>query len=539
MRTIIHNGNIYIGNGNFAQAVAIENGVFTAVGTNEEILATKTTTDNIIDANGNAVTPGFNDSHQHLYGVGVNLESVQLMGVTSIDEIVSRASAFIAQNNIPAGKFVSGRGWNQDYFTGSNALPTRHDMDRISTEHPIVFRRACGHMAVCNTKALEVAGVTRETPQVAGAEFYYDNEGNPNGIFTEHSMALIESHIPAPTIEEIANTIDTAMDYALSHGITTVQTNDVKNENYNDMLEAYRIVYNRNSARIRSYHQCCFTEIESLNSFIADGYKTNKGDDRFKIGPIKLFVDGSLGARTALMRNPYNDDNTTVGIECMTMDQLNEFVSTADRNNCQVAVHAIGDRAIEMVIDAVENVARTGEADPNPNRHGIVHCQITDRPLLDRIKALNVHVLAQPIFIHYDMHIVGDRVGEELASTSYAFGDLHRMGVNISFGTDSPVEDLNTVENLYCAVARKDLRGNPDGGYYPEQAVSLPTAIDLYSAASAYNSFDEGKKGSIAVGQLADLAIFDRDIFANDIEDIKNAKVNLTMVGGEVAFTRN
>lgn len=535
MKTIIFNGNIYIENGTFANAILITDNIVSSFGTNDEILALADENTTKIDANGGAVIPGFNDSHMHLYSLGVALQSVQLYGSTSIDDVISRARKFITDNNVPDGAFVTGRGWNQDYFTDENRMITRHDLDKISTTHPIVFNRACGHLATCNTKALEVCNITRDTPQIDGSEFYYDEDGTPNGVFTENAIKiLLEDNYPTPSIEKRTSLINTAMDYALSQGITSVHTNDISSENYQDMFKAYEEVYASSELRPRSYHQCFFTNPSSYSEFLNAGFKTGFGTDFNKIGPLKMFVDGSLGARTALMRAPYADDNSTKGIECMSQTEINAMVSLATENDCQVAVHAIGDRAIEMVLDGYDTVL----SGSNPQRHGIVHCQITDVPLVKRFTENDILAYVQPIFIHYDMHIVADRVGEELASTSYAFGDMLDLGVRLSYGTDCPVEDLKTMDNLYCATVRKDLQAKPDSGYYPNQAVSIEDAIALYTNASAYASFDEGVKGKLSQGFLADIAILDTDIFNMDLENLRNVTVAKTLVNGKIAYEK-
>ncbi len=325
MRRIIYNGNIFVENGNHVSAICIENDRVLAVGSDEEILAMADEETEQIDAQGNAVVPGFNDTHMHLYSLGVSLRSVQLYGSESITEVIDRARTFIEEKQVPAGTFVRGRGWNHDYFTDENRVLTRHDLDQISTEHPIIFNRACGHMATCNTKALEVCGIDATTPQMDGAEFYYDEDGTPNGVFTEHSIKeMLECHYPVPSVEERTEIINTAIDYALSHGITSVQTNDIAATNFQDMYQAYEGVYAGENARLRSYHQCFFTEAAGFQEFLDAGFHTGFGNDFNKIGPLKTFVDGSLGARTALMRDAYADDTSTKGIACMTQHHLND-----------------------------------------------------------------------------------------------------------------------------------------------------------------------------------------------------------------------
>lgn len=535
MKTIIHNGNIYIEKGVFANALLIENDSVSAFGTNEEILAMSDDATTLIDANGGAVIPGFNDSHLHLYSLGVSLESVKLYGSTSVSEVISRAREFVKENNTPAGEFVVGRGWNQDYFTDEKRMLTKHDLDKISTEHPIVFNRACGHLATCNSKALEVCGITRDTPQIDGSEFYFGEDGEPNGIFTENAIKiLLEDKYPVPSVEKRMQSINTAMDYALTQGITSIHTNDISFENYQDMYTAYSKVHESETPKIKTYHQCFFTNPTSFQGFIDAGFVTGKGDRSNKIGPLKMFVDGSLGAKTALLRNDYACDAGNRGITCMTQDELNAMVTLAHENDFQVGIHAIGDHAIEMVLNGYDSVL-SGE---NPLRHGVIHCQITDRPLVERFLENDILAYVQPIFIHYDMYIVKERVGEELASSSYAFGDMNELGIKLSYGTDCPVEDLSTMDNIYCAVARKDLKSAPASGYYPEQGVCVEDAIDLYTRASAYASFEENEKGTLNKGFVADIAILSEDIFPLDIEKIREVKVLKTIINGQVVYSR-
>ncbi len=533
MKTIIFNGRIYVECHQFVSAILMEDGFVQAIGSDEEILAMQDSDTRLIDAKQKSVLPGFNDSHLHLHGLGLTLQSIRLSGATSIEEVIQISKEFIQTHQIPVGKFVYGRGWNQDYFNDESRMLTKEDLDLISTEHPILLNRACGHLAVCNSKALEVCGIDKNTAQIEGAEFYYGDDGEPNGIFTENAIDLIRDHIPPQTVEEMAQTINIAMDYALRHGITSIQTNDIHAQNYNEMHRAYEMVYEMSCLRPRTYHQSTFFDTELYREFLDKGFVSGSGTMFNKMGPLKIFVDGSLGARTALLNEPYRDDKTTSGIACLSQEQLNQLVEMANQNDCQVIVHGIGDKAIEMILDAyqLKGNARL--------RNGVVHAQITSPAMIERFVAENVVALVQPIFIHYDMHIVAERVGKLLAQTSYAFGDMYRKGVKLNYGTDSPVEDLKPFDNLYCAVARKDLCAQPADGYGIEQAVSLHDAIMLYTHASAYNSFEEDIKGRIVVGNVADCIILDQDIFNQDIELLRHTNVLMTIVNGEICFQKS
>ena len=350
---------------------------------------------------------------------------------------------------------------------------------------------------------------TATPPQPDGASIDRDENGDPNGIVRESgAMAMVNAIVPAKTVADLEKNIRTAMDYALSLGITSVQTNDIKDLNYRKMWEAYEHV-THGERPVRVYHQCCFTAIAYFLAFLNDGFGTHVGDDVNRIGPLKLFVDGSLGARTAKLSRPYADDASTTGITVMDQNYLDAICAIAAANNMSVATHAIGDEAAEMILSAYEKTMRTPS---NPLRNGIIHCQITTPEILERFKKSKILAQVQPIFIHYDKNIVYDRVGKELAETSYAFRTLAEMGVHVSYGTDSPVEDMNPYNNLYCAVTRMSLTGKGDP-YLPDQCVDIYDAIDNYTIESAYCSFDEKKKGRLLPGFMADLVILDRNIF--------------------------
>ena len=533
MNTIYFNGKIYLERDHFATAMLVKDGLIERVGSLEEVSALSNETCERVDLEGKTVIPGFNDSHLHILSVGQALACVVLHGVTSLSGILEKGREFLAANPMEAGDVLIGRGWNQDYFTDESRMPTRYDLDKITTEYPIIYTRACGHICVGNSKALEVAGVTRDTVPTPGGEIYRDENGEPNGLFSENAQGQLTCIVPKETPEKMAKQLSLAMAYAASCGVTSVQTCDIRQDNWKNFNEAFKILYATDKNAIRTYHQSNFNSPKIYKEFIDAGCITGNGDAMFKYGPLKMFVDGSLGARTAYMRAPYADDPSTRGISTMTVEHFDEMVKTADDNGCQVAVHCIGDAAIEMVLNAYDKVIKDHN---NIHRHGIIHCQITDTPLVDRFLENDILANVQPIFIHYDMNVVAQRVGEELASTSYAFGDMFRKGIHTSFGTDSPVEDLNPYENLYCAVTRKRLDGAKE--YLPAQAVDIYDAIDQYTAGSAYCSFEENIKGRIKPDYYADFVVLDRDIFTIPSEEIKNVTALKTVLNGNVIFQR-
>jgi predicted amidohydrolase YtcJ len=277
----------------------------------------------------------------------------------------------------------------------------------------------------------------------------------------------------------------------------------------------------------------CFSDLEAFKERIQKGYHLDENEFNLS-GPLKLFVDGSLGARTAQLRKPYKDDPSTSGIQCMSEEELDHYVSLADQNDVSVAIHAIGDQAMTFVLDAYQKVIKN----ENKLRHGIIHCQITDLPLLHRFKAMDILAYVQPIFLHYDMHIVESRVGKDLASTSYAFKTMEDLKLHVSYGTDSPVEGLNVFQNIHCAIHRQDLKNNPPNGFYPLEKVDLETAIDNYTLGGAYANFQEKHLGRLLEGYKADLVILDKDIFTCDPSTIKDIQVELTMVNGVIVYQK-
>lgn len=534
MSTLIYNANIYVERGVFAQALLIgDDGKIVAVGTEEEVRAACDGHETQYDAQGKTIVPGFNDSHQHLFNTGIALAAVRLQGVTSIAEVIERSRRYIEENHPQPGEVIHGMGWNQDYFTDEHRLLTRHDLDKISTEYPIIFDRACGHILTCNTKALEMAGITTDTVPNAGGAIDQEN-GELTGVVRENARSQVRCLMSERSLETKKRLLRTAIKHANETGVTSVQTCDVRLGDWESTLQAYNEVLTE-TPTLRAYHQFSFMEPKGFQAFLDKGYRTGTGNDFNRIGPLKLFVDGSLGARTAYMRQPYADDPSTRGIATLTEEELDTLVGMAVKNNCGVAIHAIGDAAVENVLNAYDKVCDGS----NPLRLGIVHVQITDRPLLERFTKNDILALVQPIFLHYDTGIVEDRVGKELAATSYAFKTLVNLGVHTSFGTDSPVEDMDPIANLYCAVTRKNLRGEPAGGFHPEECMDIYEAVDAYTIESAYASFDEKVKGRLMKGYLADLVILSDNIFEVPSDDILKVKVDATMVNGQFVYHRH
>ena len=537
MDKVIFNAKVYMERGIFAKAVLVRGEHIALAGTNEEVLAAAEPGAGRIDAGGRLLVPGFHDSHLHLAFFGRAAGSIPAAHVTSISELVERGRGTLDRLRPNPGAVVTGRGWDQEQFTVEKRLPNRYDLDRISTGHAIIISRKCGHMLCCNSKALEMAGIGRPVPAVAGGQIDVDEAGEPTGIFRENAMDLLFRIVPEPGDLEKEAQMEYAMRHALENGLTAVASQDVSGGDMDEVTAVYARLYEK-GLRLRVTQQSGIGCQAHLDEYIHRGYRTGTylHAPFLKMGPVKLFADGSLGSRTALLRAPYKDAPETRGIRVLEPEALDAYVQKAAQNGLQVVVHAIGDGAMDTVLSSFGAVTKAGR---NPLRHGIVHCQITDRPLVFRMAGNDIVALVQPVFLASDMHIAQSRVGRELASTSYAFGTMERMGMHVAYGSDCPVETLNPLKGIACAVLRVDPDDATGEAFFPEERVDVYTAVDSYTRGSAYAAFDEGRMGRIRPGYLADMVLLDRDIFEIPAEEIGDVQVLFTMVGGEMAYQRN
>lgn len=521
-----------------AQGVAIDKGIISAIGSNEHVLSFRDESTLVMDIGGKLLLPGFNDSHMHLLNYGITLMKADLIGSKSIDEVIVRMKKFAISKKIKKEEWLLGRGWNHDLFD-EKKFPTRYDLDKISRDNPICITRACGHVSVVNSKALEIAGITKDTPSIKGGHFDLDLDGEPLGIFRENALSLIYDILPKPEIDEIKEMILKASKRALSEGITSVQTDDLEaitDFDFEGVLTAYRELEMEGKLPIRINQQCLLPKIDKLNRFLKLGYKTGQGSNLFKIGPLKLLVDGSLGARTAYMTEPYADDPSTSGIRVYSQEELDHIVITAHNAGMQIAIHCIGDRAMYMAFNSFERAQKQNPS--SDRRHSIVHCQITDIELLNKFKELEIVAHIQPIFLDYDIHIVEKRIGRKRAKHTYNFKAMIERGVHIACGSDCPVEYFNVLKGIYCAVTRKDLNGFPENGWLKEQRLTVNEALYAFTMGGAYASFEEDIKGSITPGKLGDMVVLSQDIFNIPEDNIKDVKVELTFLGGELLYKR-
>lgn len=521
-----YNGNFYISEGVFASSILVESGKIIAVDSSEE-------GDENIDLKGATVIPGLNDSHLHLHQTGQALNRVDLSIAKSIDEVIRLTRDFMKDH---PKDFFYGRGWNHDYFQdGEVRLLDRHDLDKISRDVPIMLERVCGHVAAVNSKAIEFMEMYADM-RVEGGEIRLGKDGLPNGIITENALAYVKEFIPKERDSEIKSNILQAMDYAVSKGVTSVGSTDYYSDGYIRTVSIITDIYKKGEHKLRYDPQFNFQSMDGLEDYYNNYYLDNSlYNDRYTRGALKVFKDGSLGARTAMLRKNYKDDPSAFGTSAIDNEVLEEMLAFCEKNSIRMIVHAIGDRAVEGLI----NIYSKGMQKGNPNRHGIVHCQISDLDQLKRIAENKIYVYYQPVFLQYDIMIIEDRVGKELARTSYAFKTMQDLDPTlVSYGTDAPVEDLNPFENIYHAVTRQRRNGFPEGGFYPEERVSVSRSIDAYTIGSAYSQGLEDVKGRIKEGHFADFVVLDRDIFTCPVEEIKDIKPLATYIGGEEVYGR-
>ena len=528
MKTLFYNAKVYTGEG-FAKAFLVND---TEI---EEVYDQIPELNDCekVDLHGHFVCAGFNDSHMHLLNFGQSLIMAKLNeNTSSLQGMMEYLSDFIKEHDFSNGAWVRGRGWNQDYFEDVRRMPNKHDLDGVCKDLPIMLTRACGHCCVVNSKVLEIAKIDKDTIAPLGGAIDFEN-----GLFYDNAIDLVDQFIPLPDKDELKKMIEAGSRALNTYGITSCQSDDycvyreipfeVVNEAFNELKEEGKLT-------VRVYEQSNFTDLKELKRFVESGNVSGKGDTMFKIGPLKLLGDGSLGGRTAHLSRPYADDPSTCGFSLFTDEQFDQMISFANKHDMHVAVHAIGDACLDKVLNAIEKALN--EHPRTDHRHGIVHCQISRQDQLERMIRLNTHIYAQSIFLDYDNHIVEDRVGKDLASTSYSWKTLKDNGLWVSNGSDAPVELPDALRGMECAVTRTSIDGT--GPYLENQAFSVKEAIDSFTSASAHASFEEDIKGKIAAGYLADFVVLKEDPFSVDPRHIHDISIAATYLGGRCVYKK-
>lgn len=521
MEKLYVNGTIHTLDATFplVSALAVVNGRIAALGTQEQVRAAVSSKAQVIDLGGRTVTPAFSDTHMHLISYVGSKREVDLSTADSLEALIETCRAALAAGQCRNGWLI-GRSWNQNGWP-TPRIPDKHDLDRISTKVPIALSRACYHVTSINSRACELLGLSADCDGILR-----EDEGN--------CLSAIEAQ---PTADELMAMIQEGCADLLKQGIVCAHTDDFgESGNYAPVYNAYRSLAEAGKLPVRIVQQCRFLTPEQLERFLSDGHFYGETHGHYRLGEHKLLLDGSLGARTAYMRKPYADDPSTQGIPLFTEDSLYALTRISHAAGFPIAAHAIGDGALEMLLNTVERLQK--EAPRKDARHGIVHCQITDQAQLARIAQLNMQAYIQPIFVKADQHITEERVGAALAQTSYAWKTLRTLGIHASGGSDCPVEPFDLLPNLACAVTRKDPTVPGAQPWHAEQCLTVEEAVRCFTEEAAYASFEENDRGTLSVGKLADFAVLSRDIFTIAPDEIGATKVEMTVVDGEIAWEK-
>ena len=538
MDTIFYNGIIHTLDKAYPEvsALAIKDGVILRLGSDEEILALKEPQTRLIDLQGRLMLPGFADTHLHLLFYGTFRRRIDLVNTTTYEEVV-RMCREGAEKVRGTNRWVIGCNFNQINWTDTNKIPDRNDLDAIASDVPIFLQRACGHIVCMNTMALQLAGLWDERAATTKETMDFGPDGLPNGYVRENSAMCVQSCWERYTVEEIKDILESTCLEAASKGIVQVHTDDfnlIADDDFEDVLQAYRELNEEGRLPIRVNEQIRFRRTDQLQRFLDLGYRANDTMGHFKFGPVKFLCDGSLGSHSAAMRQPYHNDPDTKGLLLFTDEELYDLAKLAYTNGYHLTAHCIGDAALEQMINTIQRVST--EFPHADRRNGIIHCQIMDKALQDRFRKLNLVAYVQPIFIKADSAVVDDCVGAELGRQSYNWRRYEDMGVHMCGGSDCPVEPFDVLPNIYCAVTRKGKPGME--AWYPENGVTLEEAVEMFTKEAAYASYDEAKYGTITVGKYADLVVLDRNIYDRPLEELCETQVDLTMVEGEIVFQR-
>ena len=524
------NGRVWTGNSRQpeAEAIGIAGERIALVGSTAEIRANAGAAETV-DLAGQFVVPGFVDAHVHFVDGGFRLASVQLRDATTREELVGRLRQFAG--TVAPGTWITGGDWDHTLWGGE--LPRRDWIDAVTPDHPVWINRLDGHMALANSAALRAAGVTRTATVGSGGEIVRDAAGEPTGLLKDNAMRLVESKVPAPPDAMKDRALDAAMRHVAAQGVTTVH-----NMGSWDDLDVFARVHRAGRLTTRIYAAVPLHTWERLRDAIAA--KTygaaGRGDAWLRVGALKGFVDGSLGSHTAAFHEPFTDAPADRGLFVNSPDDLFRWISGADNAGLHVLVHAIGDRANRTLLGIFERTAR--ENGPRDRRFRIEHAQHLAPSDIPRLAALGVIASMQPYHAIDDGRWAERVIGPARIRTTYAFRSLLDARARLAFGSDWFVAPPTPLDGIYAAVTRRTLDDRHPDGWVPEQKISVDEALTAYTRGGAYASFEEGDKGTIAPGMLADLAVLDRDLRIVPGPEIRNVQVVRTVVGGMTVFKR-
>lgn len=531
---IFINGNIItMKEGLKAEALAVEGDRITALGSRDEIMDLANVMTRVIDLEGRTLMPGLIDTHVHVVGYGFSFEAIDLLGIPSLEKLVEKCERHIRENEIPDGTWILGRGFDQNRFEDTKRFPNSSDLNRISEKHPILLLRTCGHIGIANDLALQLAGVDGNT-YVRGGSFDKHENGSPNGVIKEASLEWFKEKMSqSRTVDDLKRAIMVGGRDLSRFGITSVHTEDSYDLGYagdlEDLYEAYRQLIIEGNLYQRVYQKISLPRIENVRNFLKKDLKSGDGNDYFRIGPVKLWADGTLGGRTAWLIEDYDDASGQKGISVYDDDEMVEIIDLCQKNNLQMCIHSIGDAALEQILDAYEKTGSSLEAD---NRHRIVHCQIGNHKQYERIGRLGLNINIQPLHTRTDFLLIEYSLGKERTSKCHAWKSLKEEGVVITGSSDVPCTNDRNAASVFQGI---DAIVNRDY-WLKEEEVSVYDALEMYTTNAAYSAFEEDTKGTIEEGKLADLIILSDDPLSIDKTRIKDINVEMTFLGGRLIY---
>jgi hypothetical protein len=508
----------------WAEALCIEGDRIAIVGNNAQVKKACRRKTQIFELNGRLVTPGFVDGHTHFVNFGLTLQRVDLMNLPSLSacrERIRRAAA-----GYPPSEWIIGRGWNE-HFWEEKKEPTRFDLDDLTPNNPAMMIRACGHSVWVNSAALTAAGIFRRIPDPPGSRIERDPvSGEPNGLLREMRRHM-EKFIPSPDLKARQKAALAAQREAFRFGVTGVHSCETLRE-----WEALSALDEDGKLKIRVHHTMPYEDLEEARSL---AIKPWRGSRRLWFGQVKLYADGSLGSGTALLHAPYTDNPADRGLAVLSFPSLRKRVMEAYKNGYSVAIHAIGDKAVTNSLKAIESARKDF---PGPRRDRLEHVQLFRPSDLTLFRRLGVVASVQPVHLATDWATAEKKWGLGRCRTGYAWRSLLRGKIPLQFGSDVPVEPLNPLLGLQAAVTRQDLRGNPPGGWFPEEKLFLEESIKAFTALPAWCSRKERCLGAVTPGRWADLTVFDQDLSRLPPEQWASVEVAMTIVNGEIVYQK-
>ena len=524
MVTRYENGVVYSPGRGFTDSFYVKDGVFCEA---ED-------PDQVVDLKGRFVCPGFTDTHIHLVGYGRTLATCDLADHTgSLSELQAWMRESLRKNPPGEGGWFFARGWNEDMFSDVHRSINRYDLDEVSTEVPVYAGRTCGHCVCVNSKALEIMGISPETAPPSGGRFGI-RDGELDGMFYDNAIGFLRQFMPKHETPEIKKYIEMACEKLSAYGVTSAMTDDFTAlYTWQDVTKAYEELEQEGKLPVRIYQQCYFDTPEGLTAFRDAGYTTGTGSDFYRTGPLKMIADGAVGAHSAYLSEPYSDMPGQRGAMCYDQETLDRMIGLANRNDMQVAIHAIGDACLDMVLSAYEKAFR--EHPRKDHRDTLMHCLVTRPDQLPKIRDLGLRVHYQTEFLDYHCHIAELRLGKERVANAYAWKSMRDLGIPVSNSSDAPVEIPSPLRGIQLAVTRQSLdRSVP--ALNPSEAFTVEEAIAGYTTEAVTASFDENKKGQIRPGFLADFIVLSENPFRISPWEIAGIRVLETFVGGKCVY---